>query len=89
MAVARRKAETSGIIHLWKPLAFGAIAGVVATAGILMLFSLLLSSNSLPQEVLTPMAIAALCIGSFLGGGVSAKLAGEKLSPELLAMSSK
>lgn len=78
MAVARRKAETSGIVLLWKPLAFGTVAGVVAIVGILMLFSLLLSSNSPPQGVLTPMAIAALCIGSFVGGGVSAKLAGEK-----------
>lgn len=78
MAVARRKAETSGIVNLLKPLAFGTVAGVVVTAAILMLFSLLLSSNSLPQGILTPMAIAALCMGSFAGGGVSAKLTGER-----------
>ena len=51
-----------------RPVLMGVCVGVVSTTLLLLLFAFLLFRTSLPASTATPMAVAALGLGGFLGG---------------------
>ena len=62
-----------------RPVLIGVCVGVVSTTLLLLLFAFLLLQASLPAATATPMAVAALGVGGFLGGlavGLSRKQRG-------------
>ena len=60
------------------PVLFGTAIGLLGTTIILTGFALLLTLQDIPQGAILPLAIGAVGIGTFLGGYVCARIAGEK-----------
>ena len=78
MKQGKSKHEMGGAMRYLKPILLGTAAGAVVIAFVLMLLSLLLSLQNIPQMLIMPMVLLALAIGSFAGGWVSAKAVHEK-----------
>jgi putative membrane protein (TIGR04086 family) len=74
MSAKSHVTESSGLRRLLRPAAVGVVAGAVICAALLALMSLLLSLRSVPQSMLEPMAVFAMCVGAFTAGGMSARI---------------
>lgn len=66
--------EEPGFLRFLKPLAIGAAAGLVVSLLALALFALILSYQSVPHVLVTPLSIAAVCIGGLVAGVVAGRL---------------
>ncbi len=65
---AKSYPSDSGFRRLLRPVGVGVIIGALITAAILALMSLLLASQNIPQSMLEPMAVFAMCAGAFASG---------------------
>ena len=61
-----------------RPITMGVLVGTVVCAVLLLVFSVVLASRSVPQGLIGPMAIFALSIGAFSSGFCSARIARAK-----------
>ncbi len=66
--------ETSGAGRMLRPVAVSVAVGALVSVAILLLLSLVLSSRSVPQSMVDPMAILAMCTGAFVSGTICAKI---------------
>ncbi len=78
MRQTKTKHEMDGIMRYLKPVLIGTCVGAVGITAVLMLLSMFLSLQDVPQMVIAPMVIAALGIGSLSGGVVCGRLLREK-----------
>lgn len=51
-----------------KPIAVSTLVGAIFCIGILLLLSLVVSTQNIPQAMISPMAIFAVSVGSFASG---------------------
>lgn len=56
-----------------RPVAMSVLLGGIVTTAILLLLSLVVSTQSIPQAMIDPMAIFALSVGAFVAGFACAK----------------
>ena len=63
---------------LVKPVFIGVCVGVVCTTLLLLLSAWLFYKLALPVAAVTPVAVAALCLGGFAGGTAVGLSAGQK-----------
>ena len=61
-----------------KPVLVGTAIGAVVITAVLMVLSLVLSLKDIPQMLITPMVLAALAAGAFVGGLSTARLVRER-----------
>lgn len=78
MKQSKSKSEKFESMKFLKPVFVGTAVGALVTTVVLMLLSLLLSLQNIPQMLITPMVLVALGLGSFAGGHLAAKLTHEK-----------
>ena len=70
--------EKNEMTRHWKTVLLCTGIGMVATAVVLMGFALVMSMRDVPQALIDPMAVFALCIGAFLAGLLGAKGVGRR-----------
>lgn len=68
--------ENAGAGRILRPIAVSVVLGAVVSVAILLLFSLVVSSGSIPQSAIDPMAILAVGAGAFSAGMFCAKIVG-------------
>ena len=68
-----KQREFSGAQKI-KPILTGAAVGLVATALMLFLFSVLITMRDIPQGLVDPMAVVALMTGAFAAGLVCTRI---------------
>lgn len=66
--------EATGTARMIRPVAVSVVLGAVVCVVILVLFSLLLSSRTVPQPMIDPMATFAMSVGAFSSGLACAKI---------------
>ncbi len=66
--------EESGFLRFLKPLVIGTAAGLIVSLIALALFALILSYQSVPHVLVTPLSIAAVCIGGLIAGVVAGRM---------------
>lgn len=72
-----RKEEMTGWRGLAKTVAISVAIGLVAAAVLLFLAAALMTAVDLPEEAISPIAMAALGIGSLISGIMAAKRTGK------------
>lgn len=70
--------ETEGAMKYLKPILLGVALGAVVITLLLMILSLLMSLQDIPQSFITPMVLFSLGVGAFAGGLFAARLTKEK-----------
>ena len=63
-----RQYESPGMRHKLRPVVIGLTAGIVVSALLLFLFSILIMRQDTPQRLIEPLAIASLSVGAFFTG---------------------
>ncbi len=72
-----RKEEPNWLKQWVRPLATGAVVGVLACLACLVLLAVLLLTQETPQTAVTPLSLVALVTGAFVGGVTAARTAGQ------------
>lgn len=70
--------EDSVVSRCVRPVLIGAAVGAFCCLAILMLCAAVMAARDIPQMAVTPMAVIAAAVGSFIGGLVSARAAGSR-----------
>ncbi|MGI6404832.1 MAG: TIGR04086 family membrane protein [Oscillospiraceae bacterium] len=65
--------EQKGVERIARPILISVAAGAIVCIGILLLLSVLLSVKSIPQSLISPMAIFAIIAGAFVSGFTCAR----------------
>lgn len=74
MSTRGQGSEQSGMVRNVRPIAVSVLIGAVCCALILLLMSVLMSVQSIPQFAVDPMASFALAVGGFVAGLCSARI---------------
>lgn len=74
MRTDRVSPENSSLTAKVKPIIFGISGGALICALALLLFSLIISMNNIPQSAVTPLATTAASVGAFFGGLMTARM---------------
>jgi len=61
-----------------RPVVLGTVIGVLCCLAVLLIFALLMAMRDIPQAAVMPMAVIAGAVGAFIGGVLSARLAGSR-----------
>lgn len=78
MSSNQRVPDQIGIGRGVKPVIISTVSGVAVCIAMLLLFSLILSTQNIPQAAVSPMATAAVSLGALAAGYVCAKMLREK-----------
>lgn len=60
-----------------RPIGLGALAGAIGCLLVLLMMAALLVAQDVPQTAVSPLALVAVAAGAFIGGFVSARIAGQ------------
>ncbi|HBT64787.1 MAG TPA: TIGR04086 family membrane protein [Ruminococcaceae bacterium] len=74
----KTRKEEPAMLKRVRPVFIGTAAGMLCCLAVLLLFALLMAARDIPQSAVTPMAVAAAAMGAFIGGFISARIAGSR-----------
>ncbi|WRS28251.1 TIGR04086 family membrane protein [Oscillospiraceae bacterium MB08-C2-2] len=57
-----------------RPLLVSLCVGIAVCVGLLLLFSVVIATQSIPQSIISPMAVFSVSVGSFAAGFICAKI---------------
>lgn len=72
------KTESVGLVRFVRPVSCSILFGIIISSVIMLLISVVLTVRDIPQSFVNPLAVTAVCIGSFLAGYVCSKLIKQK-----------
>ena len=73
MSPKNQVSEHSAVSRNIRPVAMSVLFGGIVCAAVLLLLALVVSTQSVPQAMIDPMAIFALSVGAFVAGFSCAK----------------
>lgn len=66
--------ESAGAGRIIRPVAVSVVFGAIVCVAILLLMAVVVSSRSIPQSMIDPMAIFAMSVGAFVSGLCCARI---------------
>lgn len=74
MSTRGQVSEGRGFTRCIRPVAISVLIGAVCCALVLLLMSVIVSSQNIPQFAIDPMAIFSICVGGFAAGFCCARI---------------
>lgn len=74
----RTRKEEPTMVKWMRPILIGTIFGMLLCMAVLLVFAMIMAAQDIPQMAVTPLAVIAAAAGSFLGGMISARVAGSR-----------
>lgn len=74
MSAKSQLTENTGAGRMLRPVAVSVVLGAIISVVFLLLMSLVVSSRSVPQSMIDPMAIIAMSSGAFVSGLCCARI---------------
>lgn len=74
MSAKSQLTESAGPARMLRPVAISVLLGAIVSVVILVLLSIVLSSRSVPQSMINPMASFAMSVGAFISGFCCSKV---------------